>query len=236
MTYRGPQCFSQKSDVAKLTFDLRKARAAAQPVKDLSTLTKSSRFRVLQCEDCERWRRVDERTFAAYQPDSWQKYLQEERRRTLLAAEPQLPGATQAWLLGRSEPDKIWTVQDVVAYGEECVRDAVFFKKFEVHLFDLFWFELQKHVRSRVVKHMDMVVRRSDFVNKKVELYDRLTSPALRCANLVATTCEDPCDWQAAFEVPHDLSDCGHLTSSSEPGMTFLTCVSVFLMNLLLGV
>ena len=79
MTYRGPQCFSQKSNVAKLTFDLRKARAAAQPVKDLSTLIKSSRFRVLQCEDCERWRRVDERTFAAYQPDSWQKHLQEER-------------------------------------------------------------------------------------------------------------------------------------------------------------
>ena len=86
------------------------------------------------------------------------------------------------------------------------------FQKFEVHLFDSFWFELQKHVRSCVVKHMDMVVRRSDFVNKKVELYDRLTSPALRCADLVATTCEDPCDWQAAFEVPHHLSDCANLS------------------------
>ena len=59
---------------------------------------------------------------------------------------------------------------------------------------------------------MDMVVRRTDFVNKKVELYDRLTSPAFRRADLVATTCEDPCDWQAAFEVPHDVSDCAHLS------------------------
>ena len=59
---------------------------------------------------------------------------------------------------------------------------------------------------------MNMVVRRSDFVNKKVELYDRLTSPALWCADLVATTCEDPCDWQAAFQVPHDVSDCANLS------------------------
>ena len=45
-----------------------------------------------------------------------------------------------------------------------------------------------------------------------MELYDSLTSPTLRCADLVATTCEDPCDWQAAFEVPHDLRDCTHLS------------------------
>ena len=79
-------------------------------------------------------------------------------------------------------------MQDFVACGEECVQDAAFFQKFEVQLFDFFWLELQKHVRSFLVKHMNMVVRHSDFVNKKVEIYDRLTSPALRCADLVATT------------------------------------------------
>ena len=29
---------------------------------------------------------------------------------------------------------------------------------------------------------------------------------------LVATTCEDPCDWQAALQVPHDVSDCANLS------------------------
>ena len=41
---------------------------------------------------------------------------------------------------------------------------------------------------------------------------DNVPGPRFTCNMLSETSCEDPCDWHTAFEVPKDLSRCEHLS------------------------
>ena len=40
--------------------------------------------------------------------------------------------------------------------------------------------------------------------------------PKMRCSDLVACSCDDPCDWETAFRTAHDFSDAGLLQNLSD--------------------
>jgi len=136
--YRGPQCFFQRDDLAKLHFDFSTARAEYLKDRAPATGTRNGAFLVLQCAQCEKWRRVDTKTFALHRPEVWNRRQRTGRRRDLLARAPWMQRVCDAWLRASCEEDMLWQLDHYHSFVASDAGVAAISKDNALDVFELF--------------------------------------------------------------------------------------------------
>ena len=229
--YQGPQCFSERANAAKLIFD-----PSFMPRGPRRCTTYSDGdFLVLQCchEGCAKWRRVDVATYDLFWND-WMQAQRDTRCEALVTREPHLCSDLHVWLreqvaeyfkprprVRKPRPEFRFSLQLFHSFlAASAVRQALY-TAHERAFLELFLREVEHFLTTPFPQAYQLEQRHVDTDAFEAELSalvdENSITPKFCCTDLADTTCDEPCDWQVAFDTAHDFSEDSVLHASMQP-------------------
>ena len=214
ITYTGPQSFVQRGHASMMDFEPELlSKETVEPEAGAVEGCTDGKLEWIQCDDCDRWRRVDRRTYTMYHSNTWFRESSVRRRSQLLRDFPALPAQVHAWLLYSHRPGDAASA-DIERNADENKRDELYFVAEEVFResvdphgllrtrFEVAWCELVLEI-SEIVK-VDVP---HDIFSTVEEAHAKDTRLFFSCSSLANCSCEDPDDWKEPFKHEHVLFD-----------------------------